>query len=216
MRVDLPDVLSLLAHEVRSPLSVLQGYVRLLQRQRDVSDPESAILTPMLNATTRLATLGRQASDLAVWLKRREPASPVLLRALLEDVTRCAPPGLSVAADAASTPVRVLTPDPQALAQSVCALAELVMRETSQRTALIAISGGAAEGGACLAIVAGAAPDAAVLALPATEAVPFERGGLGLSLVFASYVLDAHRARVARTSAFERIDVELPTHGGTP
>ena len=120
MGADLSDVLSVLAHELRSPLSVLQGYIRLLQRKRDASDPETAMLTAMLAATGRLTTLGRQSSELAVWLRRTEPSVTTDAAALTAAIAANAPAGVStvpLAADSGGRPVQVA--DLQALAQAV-------------------------------------------------------------------------------------------------
>src|SRR5690348_1243122 len=95
MSTNFSEVLSVLAHELRSPLSVLQGYIRLLQRKRDATDPESAMLTAMLGATTRLAALGRQSSELAVWMRRDEPDTPTDAAALMQAIAAHAPAGVT-------------------------------------------------------------------------------------------------------------------------
>ena len=59
MPVPLPRMCSVLAHEIRTPLSVLQGYIRLLQRQREPGHPEHAMLEAMLSATGQITAIAR-------------------------------------------------------------------------------------------------------------------------------------------------------------
>ncbi len=212
MSTNFSDVLSVLAHELRSPLSVLQGYIRLLQRKRDATDPESAMLTAMLGATTRLAALGRQSSELAVWMRRDEPDTTTDGATLMQAVATHAPAGVTAVVPAGPiAQIRIRVADGQALAQAIGALAELSMRETRHTDAAVALQDDPS--GARVLVAAG--PDAGTLAaggtLPATsDPVPFNRGGLGLSLCLASYVLDSHGAVVTATPDLARIDVRLP------
>ncbi|MEO8480925.1 MAG: histidine kinase dimerization/phospho-acceptor domain-containing protein [Acidobacteriota bacterium] len=212
MSTDLSDVLSVLAHELRSPLSVLQGYIRLLQRKRDAADPESAMLTAMLTATSRLATLGRQSSDLAVWARRDEPGTTTDVAAFTHAIASHAPAGATLAPVPDDMTHRAFhVADVQALAQSIGALAELAMRETRQSAAAIAVR---PDDDGALRVVIAVTPDAATLeaggTLPATtEPVPFNRGGLGLSLCLASYVLATHEATATATSDLAHIDVRI-------
>lgn len=212
MGTNFSEVLSVLAHELRSPLSVLQGYIRLLQRKRDAGDPESAMLTAMLAATTRLAALGRQSSELAVWMRREESHVATDAAGLMQAVAAHAPAGVTAiptAASLAHAPLRVA--DVQALAQAIGALAELAMRETRQTAAAVALCRD--DGGGVRVLIA-VGSDAATLeaggALPAaTEPVPFNRGGLGLSLCLASYVLASHGATATATPDLGHIDLRL-------
>src|SRR5688572_15898358 len=87
MGVDTPTLLAVLAHEVRGPVSVLQGYLRLLEQRRPGSDSDAATIEAMRRSTVRLADLGHEASALAAWLKRTAPEPErQLLSSLLADV----------------------------------------------------------------------------------------------------------------------------------
>lgn len=210
-RADFSDVLSVLAHELRSPLSVLQGYIRLLQRKRDAADPESAMLTAMLTATSRLTTLGRQSSEIAVWLRRNEPDATTDAAALLQAIAAHAPAGVTTLPTEGASGIPLEVADLQALAQAIGALAELAMRETRQSGAVIAVRPDA-EGGVRVRIAV--ASDAAALEAGGTvpeptEPVPFNRGGLGLSLCLASYVLTSHHATVTAMPDLTHIAVHL-------
>lgn len=218
MSTNFSEVLSVLAHELRSPLSVLQGYIRLLQRKRDATDPESAMLTAMLGATTRLAALGRQSSELAVWMRRDEPDTPTDAAALMQAIAAHAPAGVTAVLPTgpiAQTQLRVA--DVQALAHAIGALAELSMRETRHTDAVVALH----EDAMGVRVFVAAGPHAGTLAadgtLPATtDPVPFNRGGLGLSLCLASFVLDSHGALATATPDLARIDVRLPRGNDHP
>jgi signal transduction histidine kinase len=217
MSTEFSDVLSVLAHELRSPLSVLQGYIRLLQRKRDAADPEAAMLAAMLAATSRLTALGRQSSDLAVWMRREGPDVDTDAATLVNAIATAAPAGVSVVPcdrDLAARPLQVA--DVQALAQAIAALVELAMRETRQPAAVVAVRD---DGPDALRIQIAVAADAAALEAgsvlpPPDDAVPFNRGGLGLSLCVASYVLASHQATVTASPDLARIDVRL-SHRGT-
>jgi K+-sensing histidine kinase KdpD len=210
MSVELPDLLSVLAHELRSPLSVLQGYIRLLQRDRPSSDPETSMLTSMLDSTGRLAAIGRQASDLAVFLK--SPAAPerrVTVGALLAEITKRAPAGVTIAAcrDIAAD-ATIATSSDELLAGAITALTDLVKRDSGEKTAGVAVC--VSDAGVRFAIAPGTDPDRATID-PADRGtgLAFDRGGLGLSLVVASFVLDAHGARVTAHDG-GRVVVQLP------
>lgn len=208
-QVELPDVLAVLAHEIRSPLTVLQGYIRLLQRERPAGDPEAAMLAAMLDATGRLATLGRQASDLAMFLRPTADTWMVLTAAqVAAELAKRAPDAIGVVdrLDAARDRIRVRASG-TLLASAICALADLVMRESGSRTATIVAAGDASV--LRFDVCAGSVSEPPRAADTAdARPIPFTSGGLGLALVLASYVLAAHRARVARAAGGD-ITVEL-------
>jgi signal transduction histidine kinase len=210
MSVELPDLLSVLAHELRSPLSVLQGYIRLLQRDRGANDPETSMLTSMLDATGRLATIGRHASDLAVFLKSPAPAGHgVSVDALLAEIAKRVSAGVTMTPhDGLHEAVTLSTSHTELLAGAISALTDLVMRDSGQKTAVIASS--RVDDGVRLTIAPGAeTANAAVDPSDAGTCVAFDRGGLGLSLVVASYVLQAHGARTTAHGG-GRVVVHLP------
>src|SRR5688572_1100288 len=81
MRPDLVELLHLLAHEVRSPSGVLQGYLRMLHEGRLTSEADRAqAYENMRSASARIAALGEETARLAYWL---EPADrkPALVNA---------------------------------------------------------------------------------------------------------------------------------------
>jgi signal transduction histidine kinase len=223
MRVELPRLLSVLAHELRGPLSVIQGYLRLMLKQRDSGHAETPMIRAMLDATGRLAALGRQASDVALWTNHTAEAGEVDLAALANKTAALVPSGsTSVHLDADAGREAVSTSDPEALAAALAALAELAARDTGGRVELSTRS--ATDSGRIMVVLtaadvpvlepAGDGPSAgAAIGRPLT--VAFDRGGFGLSLVLASYVLDAHGADVRTTDLGNRIEVQLQKAGGS-
>ena len=55
MGVELSKALNILAHELRGPLGVIQGYLRLLRQRRTESEDETRMLTVMQDASGRIA-----------------------------------------------------------------------------------------------------------------------------------------------------------------
>jgi signal transduction histidine kinase len=213
MNTEFSDVLSVVAHELRSPLSVLQGYIRLLQGKRDPGDPERGMLAAMLGATTRLSALGRDASDLAAWVRRDPTATVVPTSALVQAVASHAANGLNVVpCDEVVGQLPLRMADVEALAAALNALADLALRETRQSTGAMTFRSGDTPATLYVRIVVG--PDALLFeqepsAPEPTSPVPFNRGGLGLSLCLASYVLETHDATATATPDLARIDVRL-------
>jgi hypothetical protein len=211
MRVELPDLLSVLSHELRGPLGIVQGYLRLMQRQRPPGDPDAPIITAMLDATGRLATIGRQAADLRAWC-RPHPVD-AMTDVAANDLAAAAVQAssgvlvMTTGAEVCDAPVRVL--DVDAVAAALVALGVLVSRERGERDVSLDVASAADH----VTFTVIPAPGGAGPATP-PSAVAFDRGGQGLSLVVASYVLDAHGAVVARADPPGSIQVHL-TRGRT-
>jgi signal transduction histidine kinase len=193
MRVELPELLSVLSHELRGPLGILQGYLRLMQRQRPAGDPDTTILTAMLEATGRLAAIGRQVDNLREWCGPSVPdvAMDVPARDLAEAAARAAGGALVLTegARACDSPLRLF--DRDGVAAALVALSVHVSRERGERE--VTLDAAADDDGDHVMFTVTPAPDG-----PAPEAPPpavaFDSGGQGLSLVIASYVLDRHGA----------------------
>jgi hypothetical protein len=209
---------SVLAHELRSPLSVLQGYVRLLQRQREPGHPEAAMLEAMLEATGRLTTLARQASDLGNWLSgaQRAPLPAVDTSAMVEALAE------HVRGDAAIDFVRPATPpvrgsvraDPIVAAGAIAAIAASLQRDHDDSVIEILLVHPPAD--AAVAFVLRPRADTTTLAArtgPA-RAFSFDRGGAGLALIAASHVLDTHNASVEAADTPGGLSIRFPHAGG--
>lgn len=214
----------MLAHELRGPLSVIQGYLRLMLNQRDSSHAETPMIRAMLDATGRLAALGRQASDVAIWTNHAADAGAVDLAALADKTAKLVPSGgTSVHLEHDIGREAVSTSDPGALAAALAALAELAARDTGGRVELSARS--ATDPHVVTVVLTpadvpgheptGDGPQGAAAATSRPLTIAFDRGGFGLSLVLASYVLDAHGADVRTADSGKRVEVQLQKAGGS-
>lgn len=203
MPVDIGNLLHVLAHELRTPAGIVQGYLRMLMDDRltDPADRRKAI-EQALRATTRVSELATEGSRLASWVEQAQapPGERVDARALIDRVVAGASDGAAVASrvDIAPAAGQVATVDAEALTNALIAVTKATLRELRNKPCTIAAR--VANGDAIdaidmwigledqfVALDAGpAAPDAAPLAL--------ERGGVGLSLVYAAAVLETHGA----------------------
>jgi hypothetical protein len=197
---------SVLAHELRSPLSVLQGYIRLLQRQREPGHPEMAMLEAMLDATGRLTTIARQ------------PFGPVAVTAVadaLADRLRNMPPAVALL-PVPATPL-TLRADPAALAGAIVALAESMHRDNESAVIEISVLDSQADGsvGFALGPASSTTGTASSPGRPTSPGPSFDRGGAGLALIAASHVLDQHGASFDATTAPGHIVIRFPHPGGS-
>jgi hypothetical protein len=223
-RVELPRLLSVLAHETRGAVGVIQGYVRIMMRDRDASHPDMPMLKGVLDASARLTAISRQASDLVTWAASRVDLPPQSGR--LGDLSDEA-----VAQSSGRLSARLSEPEKQltlrvlslpALAAAVAAVADFSAREAGRPVVLSVApasdptpSAGGADrdtGTIQLRIAAEGATPAAESSGP----FPFDRGGLGLALVLASYVFDAHDAHVTAAEPSRAVGIALQKEGSLP
>src|SRR5690606_27057268 len=138
MAVPWPKVCGILAHELRAPLGVLQGYIRLLERQRLDDDPERPMLQAMLEATGRITTIARQASDLGTWLQAVDEEASLScveyagLFAALADRTSVGHPQIRVKDPSPQVAMRTLRADVDRLADALLSTAESLRHETGE------------------------------------------------------------------------------------
>lgn len=219
MPVELPQVCSILAHELRTPLSVLQGYIRLLQRRRTDDDPETAMLAAMLEATGKLSAIARQASDLGHWMQEHanKPAHTIDPIALGEAMTRLNQRHELTAtysfsrAQPASTASSDDDGESGMLAGALLAVADAAAREAGSSSATIRLS----TDRETLTIDIHTTASRPTPAETIDRRKPFfTNGGLGLALVSASYVLDAYRSAFVRADGNETIKLSFPMNRG--
>jgi hypothetical protein len=220
MPVDTPKLLSILAHEIRGPVSALQGYLRVLDQQPHAAAPTTGqaptlatILDAMRKSTSKLAALGTDASDLAGWLASPQdhPSQRVSVGALLAEAKTFStsvefPPGFIPADESAELALANVS----LMARALAALATAVARDHDQRPSRLTAE--ISEDALTVHITpnaAGSDPSSG-----STGAVALDRGGMGLQLVLASYVFDTHGATV---SAFAdgRVSVRIPRRAAT-
>ena len=213
-RLDLVELLHLLGHELRSPAGVLIGYLRMLQEGRFSSEADRVrIYDKMRTALTRVTGLGDAVSQLTSWIET--PERPTILVDASELLDR----SVAAARAAHNRPLetemgiapgaaRISVKNSQALEAAVAAVIQATAREAGDSSVAVravmrrdrepaveVVVGPKARLPAFAEATAGkdAGPS---LSSEDSEEFAIGRGGMGLSLVLAIVVLDAHAARV--------------------
>jgi len=199
MPVDISNLLHVLAHELRTPVGIEQGYLRLLLDERfsEAADRRRAIEQTQ-KALARVTELTADSSRLARWLEE-EPACPrtsIDTYALLTRVMSEA--GIEPAhatLDVSPSTIAIATIDADALAAALVSVVKATVREL--RNEPCAMAARVSEN--TLDVLIGqqdrldalaSGPDA-----PGAGPLGLERGGVGLSLVIAAAVLENHQAQ---------------------
>jgi signal transduction histidine kinase len=205
MQLNLAQVLNTVAHEIRTPLAVSQGYLKLyLDGRLTNADDQRRAFQQTRDALGTLATL---CNDMSKVSALSEVSSPGLLERVPAPQLIAQLKGTSEAEGVewsgdTDAPVSVASNGAADLVRAVAIVAKAAFDEArEQKHVLNVISGdgrrGAGEGGSDLTMLAGT-PDA----LPALAAGPdaaaarhvnFARGGKGLRLIWAAFVLQQHR-----------------------
>ena len=193
MTPDLAQVLNTVAHEIRTPLAVSQGYLKLFLDGRLKEDAE--IRRAMEQTRQALGTLATLCVDMGKVSSLSESAASGIpervstadfIAALRgqADMKRATWSGEGGAG-------MIATSNSSDLAQAVAVVSKTAFDEARDEAHAIR-----ADVGADLVVVAGvdqalpalqAGPDA-----PAARAVDFGKGGKGLKLIWAAFVLDRH------------------------
>jgi hypothetical protein len=214
MRVDINDILHVLAHELRTPVGIAHGYVRLLLEDRltQESDRRRA-LEQMQKALARLSDLSHESTALASWYEQ-DHSSPAAVNAreLIEHVAG-ENYDFPVTVETADVPngVIVATTDAASLRHALSGIVRATARELRGTTCDVVgrVTNGSFEmltGPAELLEGLRAGPTA-----PAAGPVTLERGGLGLALVHAAIVLDSHGAqRWTMNGSRQTVGLRLP------
>ena len=197
MPVDINDILHVLAHELRTPVGIAHGYVRLLLEERlhQETDRRRA-LEQMQKALGRLTDLSHESTALAAWYEQEHTeARAVRARAVLQPVAE-ADYEWPVTVDLSNVPEECLvrTVDDASLARALIGMVRATARELRGTTCdvtarVVDHSVEILTGPEELLGALGTGPRA-----PEAGPVALERGGLGLALVHAAIVLDAHGA----------------------
>ncbi len=198
MRVEFSQVLRVLVHEIRGPLGILQGYLRLLKDGRLDQDAADRTVRAMLDATGRLSTLTREASELIPWYEATQrDTRPLPVRALIDQTlasigTTCET-SLVVPDDVVEWNVR--TGAGHALSAALAAIVDWTSRQAAGPVALaLAVH---PETSIVTMTIGPAAPAPDVTpSADSDRPSPFSAGGHGLALVLAGVVLESHGADV--------------------
>lgn len=198
MRVEFSQVLRVLVHEIRGPLGILQGYLRLLKDGRLDQDAADRTVRAMLDATGRLSTLTREASELIPWYETpQRDTRPLPVRTLIDQ---------TLAAIGTTCETSLVVPDEvvewnvrtgagHALSAALAAIVDWTSRQAAGPVSLaLAVH---PEKSIVTMTIGPAAPAPDVTPSAASDRPsPFGAGGHGLALVLAGVVLESHGAEV--------------------
>lgn len=195
MQPNLAQVLNTLAHEIRTPLAVSQGYLKLyLDGRLTNADDQQRAFQQTREALGVLATLCTDMGKVSALSEVLSPAltERVTARAFVEQVQRAAEvKGVAFSGDGGEAAVAAQTAAD--LAHAVAIVAKAAFDEASEQPHAIRVVPGDS-----LVMLAGT-PDA----LPVLEAgagggardVNFTKGGKGLRLIWAAFVLQRHNVQ---------------------
>ena len=195
--MDWSTALTVLAHELRAPAQVISGYTRMLSEGRLDDDQRRRVLTQLESAAGRIGLISRQAAELAHWQSRPAgiPRGVPLGDLVTSASARTASPqrvSAHLSEDDGARRVRAI--DDGALVAALAAVIESVSREMPDDSILIVSRPSRAPNACDVLIGAGALLSSTGLAAEADGSLSIERGGLGLALVLAAAVLEAHGA----------------------
>jgi len=196
MQPNLAQVLNILAHEIRTPLAVSQGYIKLYLDGRftNVDDTRKAF-EQTRQALGTLATLCVDMGRVSALSESRSPGVPEHVTAT-DFVTRLrAVDEVARAAWQGDAGDRVIEPgNHRDLVQAVAIVSKAAFDEDRDAPHVVQT---ATDGD--LIVLAGASDSLPDLQLgpgaPHARTVDFVKGGKGLKLIWAAFVLDLHRVQ---------------------
>jgi signal transduction histidine kinase len=214
MPVGIDDILHVLAHELRTPVGIAHGYVRLLLEDRLPHDADRRrALEQLQKAIGRLSRLSDENTALATWYEReRSLSDEISVHALVHRVadTTYEWPVTVEPCDLPQGAV-VRSVDADTLGSALVDIVRATAREQQQKTCHVVsrVVDGQFEMLAGPADLLDALRDGPTAS--AAGPITLERGGLGLALVHAAVVLDHHGAqRWTMNSSRRTIGVRLP------
>lgn len=195
---DLARLMSLLSHELRSPVGVIRGYLRILD-QGELTDAQRIVVTAALRAGDRAAELLAEASLLGhlhvgdIVLDRKRVALIPLLHQAVQAVDL--PEESPVALDVLTTmSVQVLADEPRLRAALVSVITAVARAQTSTVTVEITATKTQLQRRPTIRLRIG---PRTLTRVKARETPPdLTRGGMGLSLPIAVAVIEAHRGKI--------------------
>ena len=201
-------VLSLLAHELRGPLGVIRGYLRLIdQTSAELSPRSRESIAAALRASDRIGDVLDEASLLAhlhvgdVRLEFKRVALSTVVHAAIQAATL--PENTPVTLNARPLPAVTLEADESRLRTALATFIEAVARAQSSRV-IVEIGATRARLGRKAAVRLRIGPRTLAGVEPAESEVDLRRGGFGLLLPIAAFVVNSHRGRVRELRHGER------------
>jgi signal transduction histidine kinase len=197
MQPNLAQVLNTLAHEIRTPLAVSQGYLKLfLDGRLTNADDTRRAFEQTRHALGTLATLCVDMGKVSALSESSEPRGVPEHLSAAEFITRLRAAGeVAGASWEGDAGDRMVAPgNHRELIQAVAVVAKAAFDEARDLPHLVKI-----ESAHQLMVLAGTGESVAALqsgpdAVDAT-AVDFGKGGKGLTLIWAAFVLDLHRVQ---------------------
>jgi hypothetical protein len=195
MQLNLAQVLNTIAHEIRTPLAVSQGYLKLyLDGRLTNADDQRRAFQQTREALGTLATLASDMSRVSALSEAPAPALTERVPApqLVELLTRTSEvEGVDVSGEV-TAPASVASNGSADLVRAVAIVARAAFDEARGQKHVLRINGGRE-----LTVLAGTADAIAALEAGPDAAdarhVNFARGGKGLRLIWAAFVLQQHR-----------------------
>jgi signal transduction histidine kinase len=198
-----PKLIALAAHELRSPVSVVSGYLRMLQRdaetplsarQRKMVDEAERSCSRLVALISALSEVGKLDDGLVPMALKKTDLFPLVLEAAKQ-----IPEGergvlLQVRGQADGA---VMTGDEDRLRAALEAIFHTVLRERAAPGTVVVerrLVGDGAQRSGVIVVADEASVQAALDATPAS--FDEKRGGVGFSLVIARRVIEAHGGRV--------------------
>jgi hypothetical protein len=220
MAVEINEILHVLAHELRTPVGIAHGYVRLLLDDRLPQETERRrALEQMQKALGRLSDLSHETTSLASWYEHDQQQTQQVEARKLAQYVADADYDWPVTVEVSDVDdgVVVRSTDVAALERALVGIIRATARELRGTTCDVI----ARTTSARFEMLAG--PEELIDALgegplaPNAGPVALERGGLGLVLVHAAIVLDAHNAeRWTMNGSRQTVGLRLPLQERPP
>lgn len=215
---DLPRVLSLLSHELRGPLGVIRGYLRLvIQTSHELSNRSRESIESALRASDRISDILDEASlyaHIQIGDVRLEPKRVPLTTVVHAAIQAAGLPQDSTVDVASDTlPNVTLEADEPRLRMALATFVTAVARAQSSNV-VVEISGAPTRLAGRRAVRLRIGPRT-ISGVDATEGeLNSRRGGFGLSIPIAAVIIEGHGGRVRESRHGDRsagLLVTLPT-----
>lgn len=205
-------MLSLLSHELRSPLGVMRGYLRLLDQQAaELSPMHREAVAAALRASERCVELLAQASALAQIWRQETPIThfPLALNEVLEPLAQTlhATNDQPLPVAVAPAPELQVSGDRRLLWTALSSLV-LSVHRAQPEPLTVDVSAHAERRDQRDGVVILIAPRGDTAGAVAETPLDLRRGGLGLELPMAAAIIEAHHGSVhERRAANARMSV---------
>jgi K+-sensing histidine kinase KdpD len=208
MADDMPRILSLLSHELRGPLGVMRGYLRLVtQTSTELSPRSQESIAAALRASDRMADILDEASLLAhlqigdVRLNPKRFPLTAVVHAAIQAATL--PQGAAVDLDSAALPNVTIHADDPRMRTALATLISACARGQSSNVA-VAITADVTSPATASAVRLRIARRTSS-SVDATETdLDTRRGGFGLAIPIAAVIIEGHGGGIRELRNGER------------